>query len=559
MNDEQTECESVETKRPRRPRAKAKATPDADAVLELTWNLHELPSSQHKAGLAGLALYLRFLERKPDRQGICVLKGMDANGLTLSVDRAGMQGLFDDVYDASLEEQARDKKLQKGKGESKEELPPKRIEDREVVDPKTKKTKTRQMFIYDQVVPRGAFIDDLDSGAEGNKLWLKLWRDLVWSTLRAVPATREPYDARAEGRTSLDGREAWEALSDSPTASVELPSTYSIGAQAKSAEDVAFRDVERFRFLLHFWPFVAAVYVPATLERDGTREFKGYAVVIPEVAQLEGFVEDWPAMARGRSNDATGYRPRDAVIDVAGEAGLDVLRRCLDVVSAKQGRARTFDWLAAVDVFHLEREGNNVRLRSLARLDPDRPMVDEYARVRGSYWSPVFRRQRIGNVLDHRPWWSAFARLCAVSPKELTIENDSFRHDCRIAMTEVEMTQEATDTGAPTLEHLIYRRIQAYVLGKTERKFELSWASVQGNPAREKEYREKREKVGREAFLAVRSRTGADFVAYFTSTICSVPHHASEEKYLQVARALMDPGEVERFRSLTLLALSALS
>lgn len=131
MDDKQTEGETIETKRPRRPpRAKAKATPDADTVLELTWTLHELPSSQHNAGLAGLALYLRFLERKPDRRGTCALKSMDANGLTLVVDCAGMQGLFDDVYDASLEEQARDKKLQKGKGDAKEDLAPKRIEDR---------------------------------------------------------------------------------------------------------------------------------------------------------------------------------------------------------------------------------------------------------------------------------------------------------------------------------------------------------------------------------------------------------------------------------------------
>jgi CRISPR-associated protein Cmx8 len=559
MNEDQAESQAGDTKakRPRRPRAKAKGAPDADAVLELTWNLHELPSSQHKAGLAGLALYLRFLERKPDRKGVCVLKSLDANGLTLSVDRAGMQGLFDDVYDASLEEQESKTKQSQGGGEDKQERPVKRVEERVATDPKTKKTKVWQVFIYDQVVPRGSFIDDLDSGTD--KLWLKLWRQLVWSVFRAKPATREPYNSRAGGCSSSVGLKIWNDLSESPNGSVRMASTYAIGMQEFDAENVPVRDTERFRLLLHFWPFVAAVYVPATLERDGTREFNGFAVVIPEVADLSGFVEDWPVVARARSNDAMGYRPRDAVIDVAGEGGLDVFRRCLDVVSAKQGRVRTVDWVAAVDVFHLERDGNNVRLRSLSRVDPERTMIDEYARVRGNYWSPVFRRQRIGNVLDHKPWWWGFARLCALTPRELSIENDSFRHDCRLALTEVEMKQDASDTEAPTLEHLIYRRIQAYVLGKTERKFELSWAGVQGNPAKEKEYREKKEKVGREAFLAVRSRTGADFVAYFTSTICSVPHHASEEKYLQVARALMDPGEVERVRSLTLLALSALS
>jgi CRISPR-associated protein Cmx8 len=86
-----------------------------------------------------------------------------------------------------------------------------------------------------------------------------------------------------------------------------------------------------------------------------------------------------------------------------------------------------------------------------------------------------------------------------------------------------------------------------------------SGKKAQGNPALEKDYGEKREKVAREAFLAVRSRTGADFVAYFTATLCSVPQRASEAKYVEIARALMDPKSAERVRSLTLLALSAVA
>ena len=557
MSDEQTGPE-VEKESPKARKRKIRENVEDGRVLRLSWNLHELPSSQHRAGLAGLALCVQFLERKPDRKGTCSIECIDENGLTLAVDRDGMQSLFDDVYDASLEEQERRTKLKKGKGDQKQDISPKRAEEREVVDPKTNKTKTVQLFIYDQVVPRGSLIDELDTGSDGKKLWLKLWRDLVWSTLRAVPATREPYDARAEQRPVSDGVDAWQALADAPKRSVELPMSYAIGAQAKSAEDVPIRDVERYRFLLHFWPFVASIYVPATLDRDGQRDFNGFAIAVPDVGILDAFVEEWPIVARGRGSEASGYRPKESIIYVPGEAGLDVFRRCIDVIAQKQGSTRTRDWLVAADVFHLERDGNNVRLRSTARIDPERRMVNEYARVRGAYWSPVFRRQRIGSLLENKPWWWGFARLCSVTSETMTIKHDPFRRDCRMALTEVEMNQDVADS-EQTLEHLIFRRIQAYVLGKTERKYELSWSKVQGNPAQEKEYREKKEKVGREAFLAIRSRTGADFVAYFTSTICSVPHFASEEKYLVVARALMDPGEVERVRSLTLLALSAVA
>jgi CRISPR-associated protein Cmx8 len=538
---------------PKRKAAKKKTKAEAvesNAVLKLHWALHELPSSQHRAGLAGLALCVGFLNRKPDRKGVCEIAKIDENGLTLAVDRVGMQSLFDDIYDATVEE-TRSKSKWPG-------VEAKRVEDVAVTDEKSGKTKTEKRFVYDRVVPAGSMVGEWDAAPAGvPKLWLKLWQDLVWSTLRGVPATREPYNARAEARIVDDGGEAWDELATKPDSTVELPSTYALGAQAKSAENVAFEDVARLRFLLHFWSVVVAIYIPAVLQRDGKRDFVGYALAVPDVAVLTDFVVAWEHVARGRGCEPSGYVPRDAVIDLAAEAGLDVVRRSNDVIASKQGASTTRPWLSAVDVFHVEKEGNNVRLRGISRVVPQRKQDDEYARIRAaSYWSSVFRRQRIINVLDGKPWWWGFARLCSTTPDEMTIRHQSFQHDCRAALTEVEMKHDVPET-EHTLEHLIYRRVQAYVLGKTERKYDLSWSKVQGNPAQEKDYREKKEKVGREAFLAIRSRTGADFVAYFTSAICSVPQHASEEKFLEIARALMDPQGIERVRSLTLLALSA--
>jgi CRISPR-associated protein Cmx8 len=552
VSEESTTADGAhQTKAPRLRQKRKPGAVDDTTVVKVRWTLHELPSSQHKAGLAGLAICVGFLKRKPDRTGVCEIESIDEHGMTLAVDRIGMRSLFDDVYDASIEET-----LSKSKWPNTEA---KRVVDIEVKDPKTGKTKQEKRFVYDRVVPTGALISDWDSAAGGTpQLWLKLWRDLVWGTLRGVPATREPFNARADRRECADWAEAWEALAHSPEKTVDLPSTYAIGAQAKSAEDVPFKDVDRFRFLLHFWPFVVSVYVPAILKRDGTRDFNGFALAMPDVGILDAFVDAWPNVARGRRGEASGYRPRDAVVDVAGEAGLDVFRRSLEVIATKQGSTQAREWLTAVDVFHVEREGNNVRLRDVARVDPERKMVDEYSRIRGPYWSPVFRRQRVSNLLNGEPWWRGFARLCSVTPESMTFGHDYFQHDCKAAATEVEMKQDVPES-EQTLEHLIYRRVQSYVLGKTDRKYDLSWSKVQGNASQEKEYREKKEKVGREAFLAVRSRTGADFVAFFTSTICSIPHHVSEDKYLEVARALMDPREVERVRSLTLLALSAIA
>lgn len=551
--------EGLSTKKKSTKRRTESANPTT--ILALHWDLHELPSSQHRAGLAGLALCVDFLKRKPERKGTCEIAHIDERGLTLTVDREGMQSLFDDVYDASLEEQERDKKLQKKKADgSKVDIEPKYPPtERTVFDPKTNKERTRRVFIYDQVIPRGALVDEWDEGRDGKKLWLKLWRDMVWTTLRGVPSTREPFEARAEGREIDDGRDTWTELATKPDSTVELPSTYALGAQAKSAENVAFADVARLRFLLHFWPVVAAIYVPAVLQRDGKREFVGYALAIPDVAVLIDFVGAWTRLARSRVCEPVGYVPRDAVVDLASEAGLDVVRRCNELVATMQGASATRPWLSGVDVFHVEKEGNNVRLRGVARVSPQRKQDDEYKRVRAAgYWSSLFRRQLISNVLDGKLWWSGFARLCSTASDEMTIRHKSFQHDCRLKFKEYEMKADDPET-EHTVEQLIYRRVQAYVLGKTDRKYDLSWKKAQGNPTLETDYHEKREKVAREAFLAVRSRTGADFVAYFTSTLCSVPHRVNEETYLEIARALMDPKSVEQVRSLTLLALSAIA
>jgi CRISPR-associated protein Cmx8 len=76
---------------------------------------------------------------------------------------------------------------------------------------------------------------------------------------------------------------------------------------------------------------------------------------------------------------------------------------------------------------------------------------------------------------------------------------------------------------------------------------------------KEKDYNDKKAKIAREAFLAVRSRTGMAFISYFTGTICSVSQWLNRDSYLKIAGVLTSDNEtqIERVRSLTLLALSA--
>jgi len=84
--------------------------PETD-VLTLDYTLAELPSSQHRAGLAGLILMVQWLHRfdiwKQDGAAICEIENLSEYSVTLRLNQLGLQALFNQVYEASWEEQER--------------------------------------------------------------------------------------------------------------------------------------------------------------------------------------------------------------------------------------------------------------------------------------------------------------------------------------------------------------------------------------------------------------------------------------------------------------------
>lgn len=552
---------------------KTKQTTVVESIT-LDYQLAELPSSQHRAGLAGLVLMVRWLERQPafknNGKATCKFTKLDEQGATLLINLPGLEALFNQVYAASREEQEYSQTFKNKK--TKEVIPPLREEERQETDPKNNKTKTKKVYIYPVVVPKGAFIVDCDQSADGNKgHWIKLWRDMLWSILRGVPATRSPFEARAEGNYSKDAEDVWKNLIQPAEYIVDLPSTYFLGAQASNAENIPFKDKARFQFLLHFWLYTAQIYVPAVINYEGNRDFVGYALAIPDVANLKTFCDELPGVLRDRGIELSGYRPRDCIVDIAIEGALDIMRRLRDRLAIQAGEQAISDLVLGVDVIHTEKQGNNVRLLGVSRLDPDSPMIDDYATLRKALWSPLFRRQRLLNLVKKYPWYMGFDALLCSLPYELSIGNDYFCHDVResfkyeaesmteevtITSTEIAEKHDIESANKTSIEALIYKLISIYVSQKLENKFQLKWSSVKGNPEKERNYREKKEKVAKDAFLAVRSRTEKmDFINYFASTLCSVPQYIKSEDFVSLTRALYE--ETDKVRTLTLLALSA--
>lgn len=533
-------------------------------VLNLDYQLAELPSSQHRAGLAGLVLIIRWLERqrefteKVKNGAICKLTRLDDKGATLELNQTGLEYLFDEIYDASLEEQERNQLLKK---RTKEVIQPLREEEKEETDPKTNKTKTKKVYIYPVVVPKGSFLSDrsYDKSSDGkNGLWIKLWRDMVWSILRGVPATRKPFEARAEGQYNDDAIKVWQQLIQPEEFTVDLPSTYFLGAQANNAENIPFKDRARLQFLLHFWLFAAQIYVPEVIDNEGKRNFAGYAIAIPDIFKLKRFCERLSRLLSERSIEKSGYLPRDCIVDLAIESALDIMMRLTERLTQSTGEQKTSSTVLGIDVIHTEKQGNNIRILGVSRLNPENLMINEYIRIRNQYWSPLFRKQRLLNLVNHSPWYSGFdSLLCTIPYKQIT-ENEYFKHDVREALNNEEsaMTEQTETKMEPNIEELVFELVKNYVKRKFYSKYELTWSNVKGNPKEEKEYNEKKEKIAKSAFLDVRSRTEKmDFINYFVSSLCSVPQHMKSEDYVSLTKALYE--DTERIRTLTLLALSA--
>jgi len=554
-------------------KAKTKQTSVIE-TLSLDYQLAELPSSQHRAGLAGLVLVIQWLEKNPVFQqkveagAVCQLTRLDDRGATINLNQAGIEALFDEIYAASIEEQERPQPL---KNKQKEVIPPLREEEREVPDAKGK-TKTKKFYVYPVVVPAGSFLADprYDQSIDGKSgLWIKLWRDMVWSILRGVPATRKPFEARADGVASKDAADMWDQLIQPEDFTVDLPSTYFLGAQSSNADNVPFKDRARFQFLLHFWLFAAQIYVPSVIDNEGKRNFVGYALAIPDVAELDYFCEELPAILSSRSPEKSGYRPRDCIVDLAVESALDMMRRLRDRIAQSTGEHSTASTIFGVDVIHTEKQGNNVRVLSMTRLDPKETMLDQYSQIRDGFWSPLFRRQCLLNLVEENPWYMGFDALLCTLPYEQSIENEYFKRDVReklkaLISEEKGMDEMTVTSNATSIETLVFRLIANYVNRKLKSKYDLKWKSEwKGLKSDElnqrpeyKKYADMKAKVAKSAFLDVRSRTEqSDFVNYFVSSLCSVPQHMKSDDFVDLTKALYQ--ETDKIRTLTLLALSA--
>lgn len=529
-----------------------------------------LPTAQHRAGLAGLLVLHRALEMR--EKGPLPSYDIDSEGIvTLRLTSASLQTLVDDLFDAALEERQSQKRPS---GTDVKNL-------RKVVQEAANGGRSGERFVFEVLVPKADFY----ASFEMPDLWRKLWREAVWATLRGRPTSRKPFEQRLEGSPVALASRIWAELSGRGNGSdkaFDLSEPLFIGAQSKTAERVEYRVPIREALLLHFWPIVTLVGQARQIkiEHGKIREDDaGFVFSIPDVADVEGFVDAYPKVVAQLGRISAGFRPRDALLAIPYEGALEYLHHLHRLASAHATATRLRYSITGVEVYHLEKRGNNTPILSAGRVEADESLAEGYEAIRGAYWSPLFRRQLILNLMRARQWFHGFSRLFDQNDAKLFTGEQSrpFAHDVSIRL---EREIKELSKGGAWMEEEEARRaalvkrvrdiVRTYVRRRTESRTGLSFRELPettdpDSGAQRREYpekwREAQARVATEAFLAMRSRRSRqDFAEYFTGTLCSVPQYLPEDDYRALAAALLQNGDQwEDIRSLAMLAISPLA
>ncbi len=535
--------------------SKSKTKPGVERIA-FTFDLFDLPTAQHKAGLAGLLLQIRSMQdRKIATAGIPEVEELTRTTARIAFTAQSVQGLLDDLYDAKIVETSSASKWPNRK--------PKREETREESQPGTGRVKQVKRYIYDIVQPQAPCLMRFFN-SPGDNPWLKLWRDMIWAIPRGINTTRSPFNKRAESLPCSEGAMIWrdftkfqEKLARSIFATGQISSALMLAAQSENAEAVPFLGRNDQNFLLHFWQLVVLTYVPQVMDNDGKLAAKGYTLSIPDVADIREFSLAFPELLASLRLERRGFRPTDALIDIPVQSSLEFLRH-LRVLSSEKAKGE--DWSAcvsAVESFHMIKQGNNIKLLAFDRVANRPALVAKYDRIRNTFRNPLFRAAQLRSLLRDQPWYGGMLELFAERPWTFFVEHERtpkfiprFGTDARTQFRAI--FQDTRDmkndqmSDSDRLGRIVQRLVNKYVEGraeaKTGKKVEaFPKETVNGKERRiyPNEFREAQQRVCSDAFLSMRSRHDQDFVESFVGSICSVAQYLPSDDYRFLTSVLM--------------------
>jgi CRISPR-associated protein Cmx8 len=555
--------------------------------VTITYDLFDLPTAQHKAGLAGLLLQIQHMDapgRTPKPTAVPKIITRTPTTATIEFTKDSLQCLFDDLYAAERVVVRVKSKWANAKEAKPSEQVEEEVED-EGPDGKLVKKKVKvKYFFYEQIQPTGRVLKQFITNAP--ELWLKLWRDMLWAIPRGNPQSRAPFADRADEKPCGEGAAAWDSLlkvekarTENEFHTAEVAGSLWLGAQAVNAEGVPFKGRAEQTLLLHFWPLTAQVYTPQMVQADGTSEFVGYVLAIPEVADLKGFLADYPRMLGELGKDVRGYRPAEAVIDLPAEGALSFLEHLARLSGEKVEGSEVGFSLGSVEFLHMAKIVNNTKTLAAGRVAPRPGLLSRYLAIVGKtgakppYANPLFRRGLMLALLDDKPWFQSFGKLFAEWDVSFFVPTDAppklswFWVDARKKIQEVIQAMPAAphpDDPPPDsddlLMMLIHRLTRTYLAERAKQKSgidpekfkvgdEVAWDKLP------KGYHDARRAAGESLFLEFRSRREQAFVEHFAQTFFAAKQYVSKDHYSEIGRALLR--RTDDVKTLTLMALSA--
>jgi CRISPR-associated protein Cmx8 len=581
------------------------------AQVTITYDLFDLPTAQHKAGLAGLLLQIESMQSR--KLPAPVFRWDDEQPRTkVHVDFTPetTAALFNDLYDATLVEgQPHEKPFTKGKGDAKKVVPWLRRAPMTKRDKKDKEA-TIEGYVYMELTPA---LSTLRHYLPRQGEWVRLWRDLLWQIVREgkkkapfisraakkmqVPAGALSDEGDADASDQNEGPKSdgssWsdlekvQAAHDSGTFAVgRLSGALLLGAMDKNAETLPLVSRIEHSLLLHFWPLTVLVFVPRFIDQDGESQLgrrssksssPHFAIVVPEVADLRGFINDCPRLLASLSTEMASFRPRESVIDVPAEGGLAFIDHLARLGPQRAASTEFSLSVSAVEYYHLTKEGNNVKFLATGRITPRAHLAEDYQAIIGRpgekppYGNPLFRRGLMLALLEEQPWFVPFGNLFGKWSHRFFVSTDDppklswFWADARKKFQEVIKDMPTDPQQSPPdpddkLAELVYRLVRTYLSVKARDKSgidpdkfrdgdKIQWEKVPSS------YTEHRHQIAETLFLEYRSRRDQAFLDQFVARLASVKQFINEDDYLTVSRALMT--RCEDVKTLTLLALSA--
>ena len=550
--------------------------PSDNSVL-VPWSLPDLPTAQHKAGLAGLLVYVSKIPEFIADQNAPLPVIEFASPLELSVrfTQASLTTLMDSVY-------AGEKHLV----ESRTKWSGRKPDGERSV---TENGQERKVFVYKLDRPRAELISHW-LGGDGEDSWVALWRETVRKVLRDS-RSGEIYTFTAKGESptekSGDLNKLWSGLIAAGKkrrgAVKPVPTSMFIGAEQESAERVGFKGEIHHNLLLHFWPFVSPFFVPGAVQRKSGQWKKvdrGYVIAVPEVADLEEFGEligTYWRKRQGSDDNRTRRHPRGALIDTAVEGGMAFLHS-LAIDRLNDMDEGDFFWpVPQVELYHLEKRGNNVRMLAAETIRLPACILKKFDQIRRRSLNTLFKRLLLRNLLDGLPWCARAAEILFTQfPVELFIrsgKSPGFAQNFGSSAKEQFRIERNDMSEQINIASKVYDIVGEFVARRTEKRSGVKWdelpkrdGKVDWNiPSRKaRDYFAAREKVATDAFLAIRGRNPDEFVDYFVGSICAVPQFlgaegiSPKEGFIAITDALHESeNKRAEMKNLTMLALCA--